>query len=86
MKKWFEELDVWKNAFELAKDMWKIFYDKEFRNRWFQDQIMRAVISISNNIAEWNDRWSAKDFMKFLFISKGSCAEVRSMLYLAHEY
>ncbi|NCO98336.1 four helix bundle protein [bacterium] len=33
-----------------------IFYNKDFRNRSFQDQIMRAGISIANNIAEGNER------------------------------
>jgi four helix bundle protein len=86
MKKSFEEMDVRKSAYQLSISLGKIFYDPSFRNYSFQDQIMRASISVSNNIAEWNNRWSAKDFVKFLFISKGSCAEVRSMIYLAHEF
>lgn len=46
---------------------------------------MRAVISVSNNIAEGYERGSRKDFMRFLYISKGSCGEVRNMLYLAKD-
>jgi four helix bundle protein len=41
-------------------------------------------VSISNNIAEGFDRYSKKEFVRFLYISKGgSCSEVKSMLYLA---
>ena len=44
---------------------------------------MRAVQSVSNNIAEWRERWSDKDFAKFLYYSKWSIWEVRNMLYSA---
>lgn len=43
----------------------------------------RAVVSIMNNIAEGFERRSNKEFKNYLFISKGSCGEVRSMSYLA---
>lgn len=86
MKKSFEEMEVWQSAYQLWKDLWIVFYHESFRNYGFQDQIMRAVISITNNIAEWSNRSSAKDFAKFLFISKWSCAEVQSMLYFAHDF
>lgn len=49
----------------------------------FRDQIFRASVSISNNIAEGFERKSAKEFIRFLRISQGSVSEVRSMTYLA---
>jgi len=52
MKSSFEELNVWKNANTLAKVLGAIFYNPNFKNYSFQDQIMRACISISNNITE----------------------------------
>jgi len=70
MGKRFEELNIRKIAQELINDLWVIFYKKDFRNWNFQDQIMRACISIANNIAEGNERWSNKDFVKFLYYSK----------------
>lgn len=51
----------------------------------FKDQIQRAGVSISNNTAEGFERKSNKEFNQFLHIAKGSCGEVRSMLYIALE-
>lgn len=87
MKKWsFEELDVWKLSRELNMDLWRIFYNSAFKNFSFQDQIMRAWLSVQNNIAEWNESQSNKEFIKFLYYSKRSSGEVRSMLYNALDY
>jgi len=50
----------------------------------FRNQICRTVVSISNNIAEGYERQTNKEFKHFLFIAKGSCGEVRSMIHLAY--
>ena len=79
----FKELKVWQEAKELA-----IFcYNSlgTLKDYSFKDQLCRAVVSISNNIAEGFDRQNNKEFKHFLLISKGSCAEVQSMAYLALE-
>ena len=82
----FEDLEIWKLAISLAQDLWSIFYASWFKNFSFQDQIMRACISIGNNIAEWFEAWFNKEFIKFLYYSKRSSWEVRSMLYLAKRF
>jgi four helix bundle protein len=77
----FEDIIAWQKSQELV-----IMIYGEFRNikdYAFRDQIQRAAVSIMNNIAEGYERKGNKEFRKFLYIAKGSCGEVRSMLYLA---
>ena len=77
----FEDILAWQKAGELTMNIYKTFQDnKDFA---FRDQIRRASVSIMNNIAEGFERYSNKEFKRFLYIAKGSCGEVRSMLYLA---
>ena len=86
MTKSFEEFEVYKKGILIAKQIFKLLnkssLDKEFG---FKDQIKRAVISITNNIAEGSEYNNNKQFVRYLKIAKGSCAEVRSMLILARE-
>ncbi len=77
----FEDIIAWQKSEELALLVYKLFGKQKDYN--FRDQITRAVISIMNNIAEGFERRTNKDFTHFLYISKGSCAEVRSMAHLA---
>ncbi|KKR54101.1 MAG: S23 ribosomal protein [Parcubacteria group bacterium GW2011_GWA1_40_21] len=77
----FEDIIAWQKSKELTLLIYKAFsIGKDFR---FKDQIQRACVSIMNNIAEGFERRGDKEFKHFLFIAKGSCGEVRSMLYLA---
>jgi four helix bundle protein len=77
----FEDIIAWQKAQDFAVDIYNTFgISKDFG---FKDQISRAAVSISNNIAEGFDRSSDADFGRFLFIAMGSCSEVKSMLYLA---
>lgn len=48
-----------------------------------RDQILRSAISVPSNIAEGAERGSVKDFIRFLHYSKGSCAELRTQIYLS---
>lgn len=77
----FEDLISWQKAQDLAVSIYELF--KGIRDFSFKDQICRAVVSISNNIAEGFDRRTNKEFARFLDIARGSCSEVKSMLYLA---
>ena len=77
----FEDVIAWQKAQDIAVDIYSEFGSiKDFS---FKDQITRASVSISNNIAEGFDRMSDTEFIRFLYISSASCSEVKSMLYLA---
>jgi len=78
----FEDLTVWQKSQDFAVLIYSQFSEvKDFR---FRDQIFRASVSISNNIAEGFERKTSKEFVRFLRISLGSSSEARSMVYLAH--
>lgn len=79
----FEDIIAWQKAKEMTIFLYKDFADsKDFG---FKDQILRASVSVMNNIAEGYERKTNKELKYFLFIAKGSCGEIRSMLYLAKE-
>ncbi|KKP90145.1 MAG: 30S ribosomal protein S23 [Parcubacteria group bacterium GW2011_GWC1_36_108] len=77
----FEDIVAWQKSRILVTDIYQVF--RSSKDYSFRDQIQRAAVSIMNNIAEGYERKGNKEFAKFLYIAKGSCAEVRSMLYLA---
>jgi len=79
----FEDIVAWQKGKDLAVNIYKAF--ELSRDYGFNDQIQRAAVSISNNIAEGFERRSNTEFKNFLFYSKGSCGEVRSMLYIAKD-
>lgn len=83
MIKRFEEILSWQKSKDLTISLYKLF--KTNKDYSFKDQIQRASVSIMNNIAEGFERGSNKDFIRFLYISRASCGEVRSMLYLAKD-
>lgn len=78
----FEDLDIWKQAQGLGKLVYFICEknNKISKDFSFKDQIKRAVLSISNNIAEGFEYNNNKDFVRYLKIAKGSCGEVRNCL------
>lgn len=79
----FEDIITWQKARKLNITLYTTLKDlKDFN---FKTQILRASISIMNNIAEGFERKTNKEFVQFLFIAKGSAGEVRSMLYLAND-
>ena len=79
----FEDIVAWQKAKELTISIYQLF--SESKDFGFKDQIQRASVSIMNNIAEGFERKSNNEFKYFLFVAKGSCGEVRSMLILAKE-
>jgi len=62
------------------------YKNKSFNNDFtLKDQIRKSVISISSNIAEGFERESNQEFIRFLFIAKGSCGELRTQIFIAYK-
>lgn len=79
----FEDLEIWKEAVKMGVMVYKVTeagkMSKDFSAR---DQLRRAAISVSNNIAEGFEYNNNRLFVRFLMYAKGSAGEVRSMLYI----
>ena len=84
MKRCIENLFIWTEARIVVNDIYEL--TKNCKDYGFKDQIQRAAISIMNNIAEGSESGSDAKYINFLKISKGSCSEVRSMLYLCEDF
>lgn len=79
----FEELPVWKDAIELAVRTFSLTAKQCFRaHQRLRSQLEAAVVSISNNIAEGFERGTTPDTLNFIYISRGSAGETRSMYLL----
>ena len=76
----FEDLEVWKRSARLSAELYKQL--SALNDFGFKGQITRAGLSIPSNIAEGMDRRSAKEKKQFLNIAKGSCAELRTQVYI----
>jgi four helix bundle protein len=79
----FEDILSWQKSKDLTLNIYKLFRDN--KDYGFKDQIQRASVSVMNNISEGFERRTNKEFINFLYIAKGSCGEVRSMLQIAFE-
>ncbi|MDR0547297.1 MAG: four helix bundle protein [Dysgonamonadaceae bacterium] len=77
----FEDLQVWKDAMNLTLSVYEKM--RLCKDLGMKDQIQRAAVSIPSNIAEGFERQTTKEFVQFLYIAKGSCAELRTQLYLS---
>jgi four helix bundle protein len=79
----FEDLPVWQKAAELYERTEALLDHDAFQaTRGFRDQLDRAALSVSNNIAEGFERGTTNELLAFIYIARGSAGEVRSMLVL----
>lgn len=80
----FEDLVAWQKARALRADVFRVARAETMRREFdYKNQLRRAAISIMSNIAEGFERGGRGEFAQFLSTAKGSCAEVRSLLYVA---
>ena len=79
----FENLEVWKRSCRLCIDLYSAL--KSCKDPGMYSQITRPAVSIPSNIAEGVERKTIKEFANFLYIAKGSSAELRTQLYLVSE-
>lgn len=79
----FEQLPVWQAAIELGTRVDATLGNEHFRGRGsLRDQVERAAVPISNNIAEGFERGTTEELLTFIYYAKGSAGEARSMPHL----
>lgn len=82
----FEDLEIWKEAVKMGVMIYKVTEEgKMSKDFSVRDQLRRAAISVSNNIAEGFEYNNNRLFVRFLMYAKGSAGEVRSLLYVLKE-
>jgi len=82
----FEDLNVYRHARDLTNKIYELTRQGFFaRDYGLGDQIRRASVSIMSNIAEGFERGTNAEFIRFLFIAKGSCGEVRAQLSISFD-
>ena len=83
----FEDTPAWRLAQDYAFAIFEVTREECFKFRGdLVNQLRRAALSVSNNIAEGFARGTTKDFINFLYIARGSCAETRSMLFFSLKF
>lgn len=82
----FEDLEIWKKAVKIGVEVYRITNLPQLSKDYSaNDQLRKAAISISNNIAEGFEYNNNKMFIKFLMYAKGSAGELRSQLFVFKE-
>ena len=82
----FEKLDVWKQAKNLAVDIYKLTEDFPDEEKYgLQSQIRRAAVSVSSNIAEGSSRFSSRSKSNFYQIAYSSLMELYSQIHIAQD-
>ena len=82
----FEDISAWQQGRSLVNEVYSLSRSGLFAKDYgLREQMQRAAVSICSNIAEGFERRGNKEFIKFLWIAKGSAAEVASQLYHAKD-
>jgi four helix bundle protein len=82
----FEDLECWKRAKSLAVEIYKISNSGKFNQDFgLKDQVRRAAVSIASNIAEGKERETVAEFIRYLYVAKGSAGELKTQLLIAQD-
>ncbi len=82
----YRDLEVWVKSKELAVEIYKMTSFLPIEERFsLSDQLRRAAVSIPSNIAEGQQRYGVKEFIRFISISRGSTAELITQLEIVDE-
>jgi len=82
--KTFKDLIAWQKAFELVPKIYLTTKSFPTEERYgLSSQMRRAAVSVASNIAEGYARSSLQQYIHFLYISFGSCAELQTQIMLA---
>jgi len=82
----FENLDVWREATSLAVEVYAASKDGAFSQDFgFRDQLRRAAVSIASNLAEGKERETVPEFIRYLYIAKGSAGELKTQIIIAQQ-
>ena len=80
----FEDLEVWQEATSLAVEVYAVSRNGGFSQDFgFRDQVRRAAVSIASNIAEGKERETIPEFIRYLYIAKGSAGELKTQFIIA---
>ncbi|WP_317591224.1 four helix bundle protein [Vibrio sp. EA2] len=79
----FEKLEVWKRSCRLSCQLYQEL--DSCKNYGFKDQLTRSALSIASNIAEGEERETANESTRFLYIAKGSAGKAITQLYIGIE-
>jgi four helix bundle protein len=80
----FEDLEVWKEATSLAVEVYAVSKNGDFGQDYgLRDQLRRSAVSIASNIAEGKERETISEFVRYLYIAKGSSGELQTQLFIA---
>jgi four helix bundle protein len=82
----FEELKCWQEARELTKRIYQLTQDGTINSdHYLTGQMRRSAVSIVSNIAEGKERETASEFVRFLYVAKGSAGELQAQLTIASD-
>jgi len=75
-----EDINVWKESIDLVLYVYKLInQSKTFQKDYgLKDQVQKSAVSIPSNISEGFERETNAEFIRFLYIAKGSCGELRT--------